>query len=195
MKLILPAFKVRHLRANGCLSHSVLAGRKGYPQHASIPVCEAFRLPPEFDTVSMTSVAAGEAPVHYVADGPAEGWGKSRPAIHLPAWAVRMRVCITGIRYAHPHDLTDGDAEAEGVERVAQLGPLRACGWRDYQGRSSGFLRPLPSLASWWDWKYGCNAWARSPRMCILSLQCPVCPSCNERPDSGRILTNAQQAV
>lgn len=183
MNVLLPAFKVRHLRATGRIAHSLLAKSSRAPTTGlPVSILEVFRLPPEYDKVPLGALEAGGIPVHYVADGPAEGFGIARPAIRMPAWAVRMRAHVEAIRWAYPCELSDEDAKAEGVERVPQLGPLRACGWRDYQERSPGFLRPLPSLESWWNSRYGPDAWADSPRICILSLRCPVIG----KPETGK---------
>ncbi len=61
----------------------------------------------------------------YPADGPKPGWaGRTRPSIHIPKWLSRIRLEITHITVERLHDITEKDAEAEGVERgIFREGP------------------------------------------------------------------------
>ena len=56
--------------------------------------------------------------VAYRADDPEQkvthwGW---RPSIHMPRWACRLRLRITSVRPERLQDITENDAEAEGVD-------------------------------------------------------------------------------
>lgn len=48
-------------------------------------------------------------------DQPTVKWAKWTPSIHMPRWASRLMLEVTGVRVERLHEITDQDCEREGV--------------------------------------------------------------------------------
>lgn len=77
----------------------------------------------------------------------AHGW---RPAIHMPRWACRLVLEVTGVRVERLQDITEADARAEGAPLVAQFNA--------YDGKHiTGFARMWASINGEGSWET--NPW------------------------------------
>jgi hypothetical protein len=57
-------------------------------------------------------------PWFYLVDGPGEeGYGRWKPSIHMPKEAARLFLKIIDIRWEYLNEISEEDAQAEGVER------------------------------------------------------------------------------
>jgi len=72
-------------------------------------------------------------PVRYLADGHATQWGdrdaddfgtwgKTRVSIHMPRWASRITLEVNSVRVERLQDISEADAIAEGIARLADGG-------------------------------------------------------------------------
>lgn len=112
-------------------------------------------------------------PIWYWADGnPADGdWTKPKPGIHMPRWASRLTLAVTGVRVQRLQEITWEDAEAEGVWYSSQEYREQVCIWRD----APSALRRLrvEHFAKLWD---GLNAargygWDANPWVVAISFE------------------------
>lgn len=152
-------------------------------------VREAFRMAKSLDIHSPSEVAelslnAGYknpwAPIQFEADGGRTGkWtgfdtppvvtepGKLRPSLHMPRWASRISLLITGVRVARLQDISQEDAQAEGFE---------LSGWVPSYSNpdNTGFdetLTPYDNFAETWESIYGQRSWLLNPWVWVIEFE------------------------
>lgn len=102
-------------------------------------------------------------------DGDGWGWehGKSpcrwRPSIHMPRWASRITLEITGVRVERLRDISEADAIAEGIERKDSV-------WKDYR-TDGGWSCPINSYWSLWDSINGPGSWDANPWVWVVEFK------------------------
>lgn len=129
-------------------------------------VRESWQADSQVDCVAPRELSHGE-PIRYPAD-----WdfrqpgcamirpGKIRPSIHMPRWASRILLEITGVRVERLQDITEDQAKAEGVRLYtdhAELGD-----WWHVEGIETYSADPRKSFELLWssvggDWQ--ANPW------------------------------------
>jgi hypothetical protein len=98
--------------------------------------------------------------VHYRADEP-DGGGPWRPSIFMPRGASRITLVVTDVRPERLQDISEGDAEREGVD-----GP--SCSDEAYGWYPSGSFRDL--WISLNGKRPGCS-WADNPWVWVLTFE------------------------
>ena len=90
------------------------------------------------------------------------GW---RPSIHMPRWASRITLEITGVRLEQLKSISEEEARSEGVAR------LREGFWKHYQpGWTQHQLSARGSFATLWDSIYGSGEWDRNPWVWVVEF-------------------------
>ena len=96
--------------ANAC-PHGIFGDRLWVRESWSTHACLDNKKPSELINVNS---------YHYWADGEINT-GKKRPSIHMPRWASRIDLEITGIRVERLQDISEDDAKAEGAQRFDNI--------------------------------------------------------------------------
>jgi len=91
-----------------------------------------------------------------------EGW---TPSIHMPRWASRITLEITGVRVERLNSISQEDAQAEGMELT---------GWRPtYSDPDSGgeVWTPYDNFAQLWESIYGEGSWKANPWVWVIEFK------------------------
>lgn len=97
-----------------------------------------------------------------------EGGIRWHPSIHMPRWASRITLEITGVRVERSQDITEQDAAAEGVPPAGDLLP-------DYPDT---YLTPKGDFATaevafqrLWESIYGEESWQANPWVWVIEFK------------------------
>lgn len=93
-----------------------------------------------------------------------------RPSIHMPRWASRITLEITGVRASRLQDISEADAIAEGIEPFTDFHPTDH--WRRYdKGTFNSYCGPIESYASLWESINGPGSWNANPWVWVLEFK------------------------
>ena len=116
----------------------------------------------------------GKEPIWYKADG-AQSYpeydkqpqGKWRPSIHMPRWASRITLEITGVRVERLQDMSEEDARAEGIVDGGCLncGEHEPCGCNDPQPDARD------SFIYLWESIHGEDSWNANPWVWVIEFR------------------------
>lgn len=84
------------------------------------------------------------------------GWHKKRPSIHMPRWASRIDLEVTGVRVERLQDISERDAKSEGVWPLPPNPPIR------------GHQRAFKAL---WGHINGSDSWAKNPWVWVVEFR------------------------
>jgi hypothetical protein len=91
-----------------------------------------------------------------------------RPSIHMPRWASRITLEVTGVRVERLQDISSNDAIAEGIEPCPRGGE-----WRNYldSAPNRDALTPRVSFRSLWESINGPGSWEANPYVWAVSFR------------------------
>ncbi|MDF2040859.1 MULTISPECIES: hypothetical protein [unclassified Pantoea] len=126
--------------------------------------------------------------VLYPADGiqrPAErkreDFWRSRPSIHMPRWASRITLEITGVRVERLNSINEHDAIAEGLAEISKDGRTYKYGIPDRDGYPGtddfGWpwheweRYPISAYSKLWKSIYGADSWQANPWVWVIEFK------------------------
>lgn len=110
-------------------------------------------------------------------DGEKSPEGKYRfwkPSIHMPRWASRITLEITGVRVQRLQNISNEDSIAEGIERI---GGMTSCTpWRNYRIGQKGEMSMHCSSATraymtLWESINGAGSWDVNPWVWVIEFK------------------------
>jgi len=93
----------------------------------------------------------------------ADWMGRFRQAMHMPRWASRLTLTVTGVRVQRLQDISEADAVAEGVIHDG-FG-----GWRGHEG-TIGYPTAIWAYHHLWNSLHGPGAWDANPWVVALTF-------------------------
>lgn len=102
-------------------------------------------------------VPRGEFPYRY-------GW---KSPLHMPKWAARTWLEVTGVRAERLQDITEADAIAEGVFGP----PTSQAGWREYPYESCHLDTAINSYRTLWESINGPGSWESNPWVWVYEFR------------------------
>lgn len=105
----------------------------------------------------------GEMVVYREGDNRTDYGGPWKPSIHMFRRDSRILLEITDVRLERLQDISEEQAQDEGVEYNAALDPAGTCKWRVYGRDHAGTNSPIDSFESLWSSINGAESWNANP--------------------------------
>lgn len=114
----------------------------------------------------------------YAADGWSEqdradfkAWGfKPRPSIHMPRWASRILLEITGVRVERLADISEEDAAAEGIYNDGDVIPFNGP-WFVEPHDTQGYSTASDCYCALWEKINGAGSWMTNPWVWVVQFK------------------------
>lgn len=142
-------------------------------------VRETWCVPPNYDAVKPRDLHP-LTPVRYAAEGAVRGvskrfvdadgrimLGRQRSSLHMPRWASRITLEVTGVRVERLQDISEADAIAEGLERSPVIDAWRWSG----PNSSGGATYPRSAFEELWKDINGPDSWDANPWVFAISFR------------------------
>lgn len=94
------------------------------------------------------------------------------PSIHMPRWASRITLEITGVRVERLNYICAWDALSEGIKPqgiCANTGDVVS--WYDYLERNGAGIKPKDSFESLWESINGAGSWQQNPWVWVVQFK------------------------
>lgn len=96
--------------------------------------------------------------------------GRWRPSIHMPRWASRITLEITGVRVERLQDISEADCWAEGIEEV--IDGFSDESQRDTANRLGCAIEDArPLFCQLWESINGCGIWDKNPPVWVIEFK------------------------
>ncbi len=141
-----------------------------YDKYESRNFCETRKIPYSPDGVMPGAEGFHLRRIRYEATegnpDPVSPW-RIRPSIHMPRWASRITLEITGLRVERLNDISEADAVAEGVRYMGE-----GEGYEDYcLGPGTWCTSAKASFASLWVSINGSDSLSANPWVWVLEFK------------------------
>jgi len=102
---------------------------------------------------------------------------RCKPSIHMPRWASRITLEVTGVRVERLQDISDAQAEAEGIHRLSigsgyqdrfSAEPLA---WADVVESDAGREDPCRAFRDLWESINGAGSWNANPWVWVVDFK------------------------
>lgn len=137
-------------------------------------VREAWSTDRQVDSIAPSDLSHGE-PIAYDADGLVRTSGcsmikagRNRPSIHMPRWASRVTLEVTGVKVEPLQAIIDADAVAEGMHNFAGTGM-----WGfDPKGTPGPCVGDdaVTAFALLWQMLHGVKSWNANPEVVAITF-------------------------
>ncbi|MDB5814011.1 MAG: hypothetical protein JWN23_1128 [Rhodocyclales bacterium] len=113
--------------------------------------------------------------MYYRADGDPEfeapeGPTPWRPSIHMPRWASRILLEVTGVRVESLQEISDADAIAEGIHPYAVYGG-KVESWKGTETLECARVSPIDAYRDLWESINGEGSWDANPWVWTISFK------------------------